>query len=135
MLARKELGVAFGPGSHGSTFGGNKMAMTVAKMVINEIAEQNILANVTARSEELFWGLKEIDSPLIKTIRGKGLMIGIVLKDAEMLPLVLTALEEKGLLTLRAGKNVLRLLPPLTITKSEINHALHILSEMFSQWK
>ncbi|MCD1024743.1 acetylornithine transaminase [Enterococcus sp. SMC-9] len=133
MLAKKELGASFLPGSHGSTFGGNKMAMVAAKTVLTELTDQNIYENVKMRSEELMTGLKKLNAPFIKSIRGKGLMIGIVLQEETNVTNLMLALETAGMLTLRAGENILRLLPPLIITSTEIIHGLHIFEKAFSK--
>lgn len=119
MLGKPELGEAFGPGSHGSTFGGNKLAMAAAKAVLQQM-DHDFLAQVTKVSQQLFDDLAEIDSPKVTGIRGKGLMIGIDLVPEVPVGEIMTALRDDGLLTLRAGANVLRLLPPLTVTSEEI---------------
>lgn len=132
MLGKTDLAHAFGPGSHGSTFGGNKLAMSVACKVVDRINQPKFLQEVQKRSEQLFAGLNQIaeKSTIIKSVRGKGLMIGIELSDQQTLKQVIDELEEEGLLTLKAGQSVLRLLPPLTITKEEINQGLAIFEKV-----
>lgn len=123
MLGKSELGGAFGPGSHGSTFGGNKLAMAAAKAVLQQM-DHAFLTQVTKASQQLFDELSSIDSPKITEIRGKGLMVGIDLAPEVPVGEIMTALRAEGLLTLRAGANVLRLLPPLTVTTEEISIAV-----------
>lgn len=120
MLGKSELAKAFGAGSHGSTFGGNKLAMAVASKVCDAIKEEKLMANVKARSEELFAAF--LDAGI--EVRGKGLMIGLPLKDQAAVKTAMAELEAEGLLTLKAGTNVLRLLPPLIITQAEVSEAV-----------
>lgn len=126
MLGKKKYAEAFGPGTHGSTFGGNKLAMSVANQVLDIIDTPEFLSHVQQRGNQLHSGLLLIaeESSCIKEVRGLGLMVGLQLKDEASLKQLMDALKEQGLLTLRAGKNVLRLLPPLTIKKDEIVTAL-----------
>lgn len=130
MLGKSKLGEAFGPGSHGSTFGGNKLAMTAANIVLDTIANKDFLSQVQDKSEWLFNQLNSIHSDKVEKIQGKGLMIGIVLKPEYPVADVLNQLEEKGLLALRAGENVLRLLPPVNISIAKLNEGLEILKQV-----
>lgn len=124
MLANKKYANTFFPGSHGSTFGGNKLALSVANQVLDYVQSVEIVENVKMRSQQFFDGLAHIQSNRMIDIRGKGLMIGIELTDEYVLQHVMLQLEKEGVLTLKAGKNVLRLLPPLTISQEEVNFAL-----------
>ncbi|MEI5995378.1 acetylornithine transaminase [Candidatus Enterococcus mansonii] len=135
MLGKKEFASAFSAGSHGSTFGGNKLAMRVADQVVTRINQPEFLNNVQQLSEQLVSGLKKITkkSSLIREIRGKGLMIGIEVVNQESLEWVMELLEANGLLALKAGQTVLRLLPPLTLSKEELNQALIIFEQVFNQ--
>lgn len=132
MVGKTELASFFGPGSHGSTFGGNKLAMSVASKVIDRINQPVFLEEVQAKGEALLIGLNEIakNNLLIEAVRGKGLMLGLVFSDQEVLKQAMEQLEAEGLLTLKAGQTVLRLLPPLTITYEEINQALLIVEKV-----
>lgn len=135
MLGKKSIAAAFGPGSHGSTFGGNKLAMSVASKVIERINQPIFLQDVQEKSKRLFSGLEELAEKNVKiqSIRGKGLMIGIELLDQTTANQWVDELQENGLLVLKAGKNVLRLLPPLTITKKEIDLGLAIMEKVFTK--
>lgn len=134
MLGKKTLAKAFGPGSHGSTFGGNKLAMCVASRVVERINQTEFLLEVQKKGQLLAAGLTQIaeKNKVIKAIRGKGLMLGIEFSDTNTLNQVMDLLEAEGLLTLKAGQNVLRLLPPLTIEVEEIKQALAIISKVLS---
>ncbi|MGX7163307.1 acetylornithine transaminase [Enterococcus massiliensis] len=132
MLGKRELASAFGPGSHGSTFGGNKMAMAVAAEVVRQIDQPEFLAEVRKKGAYLFDRLQEISSKNIKEVRGRGLMIGIELQENHSLQKIMKDLEKEGLLTLKAGQNVLRLLPPLTISLEEIDEGIEKLKKVLS---
>ncbi|MBM7688084.1 acetylornithine transaminase [Enterococcus ureilyticus] len=137
MVGKTKLASFFGPGSHGSTFGGNKLAMSVASKVIDRINQPDFLEEVQAKGEALLIGLNEIakNNLLIEAVRGKGLMLGLVFSDQEVLKQAMEQLEAEGLLTLKAGQTVLRLLPPLTITYEEINQALLIVEKVIDNLK
>lgn len=133
MLGKKSLADAFSPGSHGSTFGGNKLAMSIANQVVEQVNQPIFLQDVQKKSKQLFIGLEKLaeKSSKIQAIRGKGLMIGLELADQETLNQIINDLQLNGLLVLKAGKTVLRLLPPLTITDTEIDLGLEILEKVF----
>ncbi|HOK04423.1 MAG TPA: acetylornithine transaminase [Victivallales bacterium] len=128
VIAKKNVASVLGPGSHASTFGGNPLACAAAISVLDVFEEDDILQNCSKISEYLFKKLEEIKSPKIVQIRGKGLMIGIVV-NCEVKKLISEA-AKKGLLILPAGESVIRLLPPLIIDKQDVNTAIEILSEI-----
>lgn len=134
MIGKSELAGHFSPGSHGSTFGGNKLAMCVAAKVVERINQPLFLQAVQTKGEQLFTGLLKIveKNTKIKAVRGKGLMIGIEVEDPLTLNYLVDQLQIAGLLTLKAGQTVLRLLPPLTITEEEINQGLMILEKVLN---
>lgn len=128
IVGKKELGDAFSPGSHGTTFGGNMLAMAAADAVTTEIFNEEFLKDVEQKSEYLIEKLKtELDVPTVKSIRGKGFIIGI--ECTEEIQPVLLKLQEQGLLVMPAGPNVIRLLPPLTVTKAEVDTAVTKIKE------
>ena len=131
MLGKQELGKYFGPGSHGTTFGGNKMAMAVAAEVVRQIDQSKFLEDVQKKGTYLLETLRKINSPKIKDVRGRGLMIGIELQQEFSVEDIIKDLEKAGLLTLKAGKNVLRLLPPLTISMKEIDEGIEKIKKVF----
>ena len=127
FLCNEKLSQVFNPGDHGTTFGGNPVACSGALVVLDKICNEDKLNEIKENGEYLIELLKGIKSPLIKDIRGKGLMIGIEVTTTPS-EIQKKALE-KGLLVLTAGKNVIRLLPPLVISKEEIKEGIEILKE------
>ncbi|MCI6693031.1 MULTISPECIES: aspartate aminotransferase family protein [unclassified Clostridium] len=127
LLCNKKLSEVFNPGDHGTTFGGNPVACSGALVVLDKICNEDMLNEIKEKGEYLMQLLKDINSPLIKDIRGKGLMIGVEVATTPS-EIQKKALE-KGLLVLTAGKNVIRLLPPLIISKEEIKEGIKILQE------
>ena len=128
MLAKDFVASSFSFGDHASTFGGNPVSCAAANSVLNEIETKNILQNVQEQGEYLIKKLKEIKSPHIKDVRGLGLMVGVEL-DIEAKEITLKCLEH-GLLLISAGKNVLRFVPPLIISKNEIDEGVEILKKI-----
>lgn len=128
MIGTEEIKTAFNPGSHGSTFGGNPLAMSAANATLDIVFDEDFLAEVEEKGAYLSEKLAEqfTGEMGFQSIRHKGLMFGIEF-SSEVNPLV-TLLRENGLLVLTAGPNVMRLLPPLTITYEEIDAALAIIS-------
>ncbi|MEK5251098.1 acetylornithine transaminase [Bacillus sp. FSL R9-9530] len=130
MIGRKELGSSFTAGAHGSTFGGNYIAMTAAKEVLQFIKEQSFFKEVQEKGEYV---LKKLQEELrhvecVQNIRGKGLMIGIECKH--QVANVIEQLEKAGLLVLQAGPNVIRLLPPLIVTNEELEQAVYMIKKV-----
>lgn len=127
FLCSEKLSEVFHPGDHGTTFGGNPVACSGALVVLDTVCNKEKLKEIQENGEYLMDLLKNIKSPLIKDVRGKGLMIGIEVTEspAEIQKKAL----EKGLLVLTAGKNVIRLLPPLIITKADIEKGVEILEK------
>lgn len=135
MLGKATLGTAFGPGSHGTTFGGNNLAMNVANAVVSEIGQPNFLNSVAEKGNflmEALCSMKEHSSKVLD-IRGKGLMVGIELDSPETLQWVIQELKKQNLLAIKAGKNVLRLLPPLTISQEELADGITIIQSVLHQ--
>ncbi|QDP99791.1 acetylornithine transaminase [Lysinibacillus fusiformis] len=125
MLGTAELYDAFGPGTHGTTFGGNPLAMSVAETVLDHVFATAFLQNVQDVSSYFVEQLKT-NLPTTYTVLGQGLLLGISCGDTEVASYI-TKAEEKGLLLVGAGPNVIRLLPPLTVSKAEIDEAVAIL--------
>ncbi|WP_026675430.1 acetylornithine transaminase [Alkalihalobacterium bogoriense] len=131
MIGKEKLIEAFSPGSHGSTFGGNPLAMAAAKATLTTIFTEDFLNNVTTNGEYFMQQLTTIfkDSSLVKEVRGKGLMVGI--ECTENVTEILKKLREQQILVLNAGPNVIRLLPPLTVTKEEIDFVIEKMKENY----
>jgi len=134
LLVGKKANI-FIPGDHASTFGGNPFACTAALTILNEIKRKNLLNNVLMRSTQIEEGLDIISkkySNLIKGHRGIGLLQGIVLNEESIDAKKITIKAfERGLLVVPAGINVVRIVPPLIISKNEINIILNKLSLIF----
>lgn len=134
IIGKKALKDAFSPGSHGSTFGGNLLAMAAAEAVLKEVFNQDFLNDVKAKGEAF---LKTLQKHLqrvsiVEEVRGRGLMIGIECK-IEVAPIV-TACREAGLLVLQAGPRVVRILPPLTVTEEQLEKGATILIDVFNRY-
>lgn len=132
MIAKGKYRDVFGPGSHGTTFGGNPLAMAAAKAVLQTVLQHEFLTSVEEKGEYLLQQLNETigTHPKVKEIRGKGFMIGIVYED-EVANLI-NQLIERGLFTLSAGANVIRLLPPLIATKEDIDQAVSLIADVLT---
>lgn len=127
MIATKELADTFGPGTHGTTFGGNYLATAVASKVCDIIFDETFLQQVQEKGAYLKEAIEK-ELPSLET-KGQGLLFGIRQQGWEVAN-VLAKAEEAGLLTVAAGNNVLRLLPPLTVSKEEIDEAVNILKQI-----
>ncbi len=133
MLGTKELAGHFGPGSHGSTFGGNPLSTASSIAVMQEMNSPDFLEEVKEKGKELQKKLKEElkNAACVKEVRGLGLMIGIELAlDAAP---IIKNLQDNQLLVLNAGPNVIRLMPPLTVSDDEIGQALEKLVDALSK--
>jgi len=122
IAADKEVMDVFDPGSHGSTFGGNPLGVAAAKRALEVIEEENFVENSLEMGRYMRKQLKNIDSPLIKDVRGRGLFIGVELKEKAR-PYS-EELKEEGVLVKDTKGTVLRFAPPLIITKDQIDWAL-----------
>ena len=133
LLGKSSLAPAFGPGSHGSTFGGNKLAMAAALETLHIMKEAGFMEEVRSKSAILLEQLQFAfqDHPKISAVRGLGMMIGI--ETSASLSKIVEAARQKGLIILTAGENVIRLLPPLTISREEIQQGIAVLKEVFSE--
>jgi len=136
VLMTKKVASAMNPGTHGSTFGGNPLAMSVGNAVLDVIFKKGFLSNVQKISIYFNRELNKIknDYPkLIKEVRGTGLLIGLQLfKDQAKF---IKKLEDNKLLTIRAAENVIRILPPLNVKKSEIDLALKIIKKACKEYR
>ena len=134
VLMTKKVAKAMVPGTHGSTFGGNPLAMSVGNTVLDEI-NKNLLKNVNIMSNYFISKLNILKNKfpnIIKEIRGIGLLIGIQLhKDQTQF---IEKLMKNKLLTIRAAENVVRILPPLNVKKKEIDYALNIITKVCKEY-
>ena len=131
VLMNKKVAKGMTPGTHGSTFGGNPLAMAVGNTVMDIVASRKFLNNVKKSSKYFLTNLnllKDKYPRIIKEIRGRGLLIGIQLfKDQSKF---IEKLMDNKLLTIRAAENVVRILPPLNVKKNELNLALKIINKV-----
>lgn len=127
VLANEKTKDILKPGDHGSTFGGNILAMTAVSVVLDEIEKIGFYEEVEAKGKYIMDYIKNLNSEKVVEVRGKGLMIGIEL-NMDTSEIINKCIED-GLLTLNAGDNVIRFLPPLVITYDEINKGLEILKK------
>ena len=116
------------PGLHGSTFGGNPLACAAAVAALTAIQEEDLPGQAAAKGAYLMEELKSIESPLIREVRGLGLMVGIELKQ-KVAP-YLQALQDRHIIALNAGLTTLRLLPPLVITREQLDRVVAALTEV-----
>ena len=130
-LVNKKAGSGMKPGSHGSTFGGNPLAMSIGNAVLDIIFEKNFLDNVISQGnyfEEQLLKIKKKFPHIIEGVRGKGLLKGIKLKVENSI--FINKLFEQKLLVVKASENVVRLLPPLIVNKNEIDEAISIIDKV-----
>ncbi|MFC4024589.1 acetylornithine transaminase [Oceanobacillus longus] len=133
MLAKEQVANTFQPGTHGSTFGGNPLSTSAGIATIETLLDEEILHQVKSNSN---WLQDELEAlrlkhEMIQDIRGLGFLIGLEL-TVEAATLI-EAFREKGVLVLSAGTNVLRILPPLTTTKEELENFLQIFKEIITE--
>ena len=134
VVASQEILGVFKPGDHGSTYGGNPLGSAIAREALKIIIDEKLPQKSAESGAYLMRKLNEIESPYIEQIRGKGLWVGIVLKpSAGGARHFCVALQERGILAKETHENVIRLAPPLNITRSELDQAIAILQEVLTQ--
>jgi acetylornithine/N-succinyldiaminopimelate aminotransferase len=136
VLVNKKVASGMKPGTHGSTFGGNPLAMSAGNAVMDVMFKKGFLTNVTKNGNHFLKGLKKLKEKypkIIKEVRGKGLLIGLCLYIDQTK--FIQKLMDNKLLTIRAAENVVRLLPPLNVTKQEINLGLKILDKVCKNYR
>lgn len=133
VLGRKDIMLTVEPGTHGSTYGGNPLGCAVAIRALEVVQEENLVERAQTLGEVFRQGLKDLNSPMIQTIRGKGLLNAIVIDESKTnghsawdLCMLFKA---KGLLAKPTHENIIRLAPPLVITEDEVKKALSIIDE------
>ena len=136
VLMNKKVAAGMTPGTHGSTFGGNPLAMTVGNTVMDIIFNKKFLNNVKNLSKYFFSNLNKLKVKypnIIKEIRGRGLLIGIQLHEDQSR--FIKKLMDNNLLTIRAAENVVRILPPLNVKKKEIDIALKAINKVCEEFE
>ncbi|KMP11007.1 ornithine--oxo-acid aminotransferase [Candidatus Nitromaritima sp. SCGC AAA799-C22] len=125
VLSNKEVLGVFNPGDHGSTFGGNPLACAVAREALKVLVEENLVDNAATQGEYFMKQLRQIDSPHVKEVRGRGLLIGIELSpESGGARRFCEALREEKILCKETHQHVIRFAPPLTIQRENIDWAL-----------
>ena len=136
VLMNKKVATGMTPGTHGSTFGGNPLAMSIGAKVMDIVSNKKFLKKVKSSSKFFLSDLEKIKEKypnIIKQIRGKGLLIGIQLYTDQTI--FIKKLMDYKLLTIRAAENVVRILPPLNVKKIELVQALKIIDKVCSESK
>ena len=125
VLSNKEVMDVLKPGEHGSTFGGNPLACAVARAAIRVLVEEGMIENAAKMGDYLMAGLRAIPSNIVKEVRGRGLMVAIELHpEAGGARRFCVALKDRGILCKETHDNTLRIMPPLVITRAQIDEAL-----------
>jgi len=133
VLSNKEVLGVFKPGDHGSTFGGNPLGCAVARAALRVLIEENMIENAATLGEYFMEQLKEINSPHVKEVRGKGLLIGIELNHtAGGARRFCEALQAEGILCKETHQHVIRLAPPLIIQRGNIDWALEKIARVLN---
>lgn len=130
VLAAESCSNVLTPGTHATTFGGTPIVCAAANAVLDTVGDGQFLTQVREKGEYLKSGILSLGSPNIHGVRGMGLMLGIIVDEGKHTAFA-NKLIEKGVLAITAGKNAVRLLPPLTISKEEMDEALNIMKEVF----
>ncbi len=125
VLSRKDILGVFNPGDHGSTFGGNPMACAIARTALRVLVEEGMIENSAKMGDYLKERLQEINSPHIKEVRGKGLLIGVELHEsAGGARRFCEALQREGILCKETHQHIIRFAPPLVISQEQLDLAL-----------
>ncbi|KAF2665971.1 ornithine aminotransferase [Microthyrium microscopicum] len=133
VLSRKEIMLTVEAGTHGSTYGGNPLGSAVAIRALELVEEENMVANAERLGQLFRDGLNKIQNPMLKLVRGKGLLNAIVIDEAHTAGRsaydLCLCMKERGLLAKPTHQNIIRLAPPLVITEDEIKKALSIIEQ------
>ncbi len=132
VVTNEHISKAMKPGYDGSTFGGNPLAMVSATVAVRQMRRANITRNVAERGTQLMKGLENIKSPLIQSIRGLGLMVGIDLPSVEHVRMLQEKLKTYGVVSSLSTKNTVRLMPPTIISQKETATLLKSLQTTFT---
>ena len=133
FLSRKEIMDVFTPGDHGSTFGGNPLAATVGLAAINVLLEDHLIEQAEKNGQYFQEQLRTIQSPLVKDVRGKGLLIGLEVDSRYPAREICLKLLSRGIITKETHGTVIRFAPPLIITKEQIDTVIKALKEVFAE--
>jgi acetylornithine/LysW-gamma-L-lysine aminotransferase len=131
LLMSDEVAKAMPAGGHGTTFGGNALAAAAGLAVLEEIEERGLIEHAAEVGRYFQAQLRALEAPQIRTVRGLGLMIGVEFKE-KVAPIV-AALKEAGVLVINAGSTVIRFVPPLIISKGEVDEVVRRLGKVLAQ--
>ncbi len=134
VLADREIMLQIKPGQHGSTFGGFPLACAVAKTALEVVRDEKLAERAYELGEYFREELRNLNHPMIKLVRGRGLLNAIVVepKDGVEAWDVCVMLKEKGLLCKPTHRHIIRLAPPLVITKEQLAECVQIIKEVFA---
>ncbi len=133
VLSRREVLGVFRPGDHGSTFGGNPLGAAVARTALAVLQDEGLIENAARMGDYFISRLRAIDSPYVKEVRGKGLLVGVELKpEAGGARRFSEALMEEGILAKDTHETVIRFAPPLTITQETLDWALERIEKVLT---
>ncbi|MFC2098287.1 ornithine--oxo-acid transaminase [Bacteroidota bacterium] len=137
VLADDDIMLCIKPGEHGSTYGGNPVACKVAIAALDVIREENLSENAEKLGKYFREELGKIESDMVETVRGKGLLNAIVIrpKDGKTAWDVCVAMKENGLLAKPTHEHIIRFAPPLVITKQQVDESIEIIRKTLSQFK
>lgn len=130
FLAKKEVMDVFTPGDHGSTFGGNPLASAVGKAALDVLIDENLIERAESMGQYFHDKLQEIKSPMIREVRGKGLLIGLEINPEYSAHAICHDLLKLGILTRETHKTVIRFAPPFVISKEQIDMAIAALKQL-----
>jgi ornithine--oxo-acid transaminase len=134
FLASKEVLGLFKPGDHGSTFGGNPLAAAVGLEALDILVEEDLAGRSAALGKHLIGELRAIDSPLVKEVRGSGLFVGLEIDPARAdARRMVEGLMSRGMLSKETHRTVVRLAPPLVITREQIDWAVAQISAVLAE--
>jgi ornithine--oxo-acid transaminase len=134
FLTRKDVMDVITPGDHGSTFGGNPLAAAVGMAAIDALLNDGLIQNAATQGDYLMQQLKKIKSPLIEEVRGKGLLVGVSINPRYYSARDLCLrLMQKGVLSKETHKTVIRLAPPLLITRAQLDTVIAKISETLTE--
>ena len=131
VMAAPTCDTVLGPGTHATTFGGTPIVCAAAKVVLNEVSQPEFLAAVKEKGEYIKNTVLSWKSDKVKDVRGMGLMLGIIV-DADARAALVSEIMDKGVLVITAGKDAIRLLPPLTISYEELDEALAVMKTVLA---
>ncbi|HEY8602463.1 MAG TPA: aspartate aminotransferase family protein [Thermomicrobiales bacterium] len=129
-LVTEEVAARIPAGSHGTTFGGNPLACAAGTATLTALRDEGLFAQATRVGNYFTEQLRALNHPKIRDVRGRGLMIGVELRERATKPM--RALQERGVICLSAGATTLRFLPPMLLTEAEVDRAVTIIGEVLT---